>query len=137
MGYNAMRAQTFNACYYRSGNHKVGVYEMIRMEMTRRVVIGATLAAAPGAVLAAAPLSGSDLSASNVRPPFHFEPVSPSRWRFRSWTWRDDAWRPLTGNVTVEGDALKLDGHPDPQDRLALQAALAEITRDRSGSKAR
>jgi hypothetical protein len=100
--------------------------------MTRRAMIGATLAVAPGAVLAT-PLG----SASDARPPFHLSPVSATRWRFRSWTWRDGAWRPLTGDVSIEGDEIVVSGSPDPRDRPALQAALAGIARDRSGSKAR
>lgn len=100
--------------------------------MTRRGMIGATLAAAPGALLAV-PIT----STPNARPSFHMEPASPGRWRFRSWTWQSGSWQPSIGHVTVEGGELRISGRPDPQDRPAFQAALATIAKGRSGNSAR
>lgn len=100
--------------------------------MTRRGMIGATLAAAPASVMAV-----PATLAPEGRPPFHLEPVSATQWRFRSWTWANAAWRPLTGNVSITGDDIVVAGSPDARDSVALQAALADIARDRSGNKAR
>jgi hypothetical protein len=101
------------------------------MDYSRRSLLGGALVAVPAGSFAG---SLSAIAPSDPgRPPFHIAREDASTWRFRSWTWAEGAWRPLTGRITVEGAALQVSGKPDPRDAAALQAALGRIVRDRSG----
>jgi hypothetical protein len=101
------------------------------VDYSRRGLLGGALAAVPAGSFAGAlnAIAPSDPG----RPPFHIAREGAGTWRFRSWTWAEGAWRPLTGRITVDGAALQVSGKPDPRDARALQAALGRIVRDRSG----
>jgi len=101
------------------------------MDFSRRSLLGGALVAVPAGSLAESlrAIAPSDPS----RPPFHIAREGAGVWRFRSWTWAEGAWRPLTGRITVEGTALQVSGKPDPRDARAFQAALGRIVRDRPG----
>lgn len=97
------------------------------MDVSRRGLIGGALTVVPAATFGAA--GSSDPS----RPPFHFARAHDGVWRFRSWTWKNNAWRPLTGRVVAEATGWRVSGRPDPRDAAALQAALGRIVRAPSG----
>ncbi len=97
------------------------------MDFSRRNLLGSALAVVPAGAF------GAEASFDPSRPPFHVAPEGAGTWRFRSWTWREGAWRPLIGRITVEGAGLQVSGRPDPRDARALQAALGRIVRDASG----
>lgn len=105
---------------------------MMDSGMTRRAMIGATLATAPGAVLA-----GVVDDRTDARPSLHLQQVSDHRWRFRSWRLRGGAWRPIVGTIAVDGGTPAFSVMPDARDLPAIHAALGEMSRVRSGSKAR
>lgn len=74
----------------------------------------------------AAALAGSPRQAQG-RPPFEWEHVGAGRWRFRSWTDREGAWRPLIGHVTETAAGATVTGRVDPGDAEALRARLATL----------
>jgi hypothetical protein len=112
-----------NTLYKRRAKHDGGR----ALDVSRRGLIGGALAVVPAGTLRA--VSSSDPS----RPPFHFAREKDGAWRFRSWTWAEGAWRPLTGKVIAVGTELRVSGRPDPRDAAALQAALGRIARASSG----
>lgn len=97
------------------------------MDVSRRGLIGGAIAALPTGSLAVA------VAEDPSRPPFHIAQASADAWQFRSWTWKADAWRPLTGQIVSDGDRLQVTGHPDSRDTAALQAALVRISGDIAG----
>jgi len=97
------------------------------MDFSRRSLLGGALAVVPAGAL------GAKASFDPSRPPFHVAREGAGAWRFRSWSWREGAWRPVIGRIAAEGAVLRVSGRPDPRDAHALQAALDRITRDRSG----
>lgn len=61
------------------------------------------------------------------RPPFAWEGADAKRWRFRSWEWRDAAWRPLIGHVAITAGGIVVSGRVDPADAYDLRTRIAAI----------
>lgn len=62
-----------------------------------------------------------------ARPDFGWEAIAPDTWRFRSWRWQDEAWRPQIGHVRKTAAGLHVSHWPDERDHDALLTRLGQV----------